>query len=155
MPKEKFMDRLRTYGMSIKVPLTGLVIAVAILPLFLQAAVMLGSFNQGQLDARTIEIQNQCVILSNKMTRSGYMTAEKKNATGLDSQMQAIADVYNGRIVIVNTNFRVVTDTFNLATGKYYSALKGRTAAIITRICSIWPRPYPYMTRPMKRILTE
>ena len=51
MPKEKFMDRLRTYGMSIKVPLTGLVIAVAILPLFLQAAVMLGSFNQGQLDA--------------------------------------------------------------------------------------------------------
>lgn len=41
MPKEKFMDRLRTYGMSIKVPLTGLVIAVAILPLFLQAAVML------------------------------------------------------------------------------------------------------------------
>ena len=120
MPKEKFMDRLRTYGMSIKVPLTGLVIAVAILPLFLQAAVMLGSFNQGQLDARTIEIQNQCVILSNKMTRSGYMTAEKKNATGLDSQMQAIADVYNGRIVIVNTNFRVVTDTFNLATGKYY-----------------------------------
>ena len=161
MPKEKFMDRLRTYGMSIKVPLTGLVIAVAILPLFLQAAVMLGSFNQGQLDARTIEIQNQCVILSNKMTRSGYMTAEKKNATGLDSQMQAIADVYNGRIVIVNTNFRVVTDTFNLATGKYYiseeviSALKERTAAIITRICSIWPRPYPYMTRPMKRILTE
>ena len=67
MPKEKFMDRLRTYGMSIKVPLTGLVIAVAILPLFLQAAVMLGSFNQGQLDARTIEIQNQCVILSNKV----------------------------------------------------------------------------------------
>ena len=93
MPKEKFMDRLRTYGRSIMVPLTGLVIAVAILPLFLQAAVMLGSFNQGQLDARTIEIQNQCVILSNKMTRSGYMTAEKKNATGLDSQMQAIADV--------------------------------------------------------------
>ena len=45
MPKEKFMDRLRTYGMSIKVPLAGLVIAVAILPLFLQAAVMLGSFN--------------------------------------------------------------------------------------------------------------
>lgn len=81
---------------------------------------MLGSFNQGQLDARTIEIQNQCVILSNKMTRSGYMTAEKKNNTALDSQMQAISDVYNGRIVIVNSNFRVITDTFNLSTGKFY-----------------------------------
>ena len=120
MSKENIVKRLRTYGMSIKVPLAALMIAAALIPLFLQAVVMLGSFNQGQLDARTIEIQNQCVILSNKMTRSGYMTAEKKNATGLDSQMQAISDVYNGRIVIVNTNFRVVTDTFNLSTGKYY-----------------------------------
>ena len=34
--------------------------------------------------------------------------------------MQTLSDVYNGRIVIVGSNFRVVTDTFNLATGKYY-----------------------------------
>lgn len=120
MPKVKFMDKIRTYGMSMKVPLAIIMIAAALIPLFLQAVVMLGSFNQGQLDARTIEIQNQCVILINKMTRSGYMTAEKKNNTALDSQMQAISDVYNGRIVIVNSNFRVITDTFNLSTGKFY-----------------------------------
>ena len=120
MPKVKFMDKVRTYGMSMKVPLAIIMIAAALIPLFLQAVVMLGSFNQGQLDARTIEIQNQCVILSNKMTCSGYMTAEKKNNTALDSQMQAISDVYNGRIVIVNSNFRVITDTFNLSTGKFY-----------------------------------
>ena len=120
MPKVKFMDKVRTYGMSMKVPLAIIMISAALIPLFLQAVVMLGSFNQGQLDARTIEIQNQCVILSNKMTRSGYMTAEKKNNTALDSQMQAISDVYNGRIVIVNSNFRVITDTFNLSTGKFY-----------------------------------
>lgn len=120
MPKVKFMDKVRTYGMSMKVPLAIIMIAAALIPLFLQAVVMLGSFNQGQLDARTIEIQNQCVILSNKMTRSGYMTAEKKNNTALDSQMQAISDVYNGRIVIVNSNFRVITDTFNLSTGKFH-----------------------------------
>ena len=120
MPKVKFMDKIRTYGMSMKVPLAIIMISAALIPLFLQAVVMLGSFNQGQLDARTIEIQNQCVILSNKMTRSGYMTAEKKNNTALDSQMQAISDVYNGRIVIVNSNFRVITDTFNLSTGKFY-----------------------------------
>ena len=85
MPKVKFMDKVRTYGMSMKVPLAIIMIAAALIPLFLQAVVMLGSFNQGQLDARTIEIQNQCVILSNKMTRSGYMTAEEKNNTALDS----------------------------------------------------------------------
>lgn len=120
MSRKKIVEKLRTYGMSMKVPMAAIIIAGALIPLFLQTVVMLGSFNQSQLDARTIEIQNQCLILSNRMTRSGYMTAEKKNNAGLDSQMQAISDVYNGRIVVVGGNFRVITDTFNLSTGKFY-----------------------------------
>ena len=120
MSEKKFVKKLRTFGMSMKVPLTAIIIGAALIPLFLEAGIMLGTFRQSQLDARFIEIQNQCVILSNKMTRSGYMTAEKKNNASLDSQMQTLSDVYNGRIVIVGSNFRVMTDTFNLATGKYY-----------------------------------
>ena len=120
MSEKKFVKKLRTFGMSMKVPLAAVIIGAALIPLFLEAGIMLGTFRQSQLDARFIEIQNQCVILSNKMTRSGYMTAEKKNNASLDSQMQTLSDVYNGRIVIVGSNFRVVTDTFNLATGKYY-----------------------------------
>ena len=120
MSEKKFVKKLRTFGMSMKVPLTAIIIGAALIPLFLEAGIMLGTFRQSQLDARFIEIQNQCVILSNKMTRSGYMTAEKKINASLDSQMQTLSDVYNGRIVIVGSNFRVVTDTFNLATGKYY-----------------------------------
>ena len=118
MSEKKFVKKLRTFGMSMKVPLTAIIIGAALIPLFLEAGIMLGTFRQSQLDARFIEIQNQCVILSNKMTRSGYMTAEKKNNASLDSQMQTLSDVYNGRIVIVGSNFRVVTDTFNLATAE-------------------------------------
>ena len=79
MSEKKFVKKLRTFGMSMKVPLTAIIIGAALIPLFLEAGIMLGTFRQSQLDARFIEIQNQCVILSNKMTRSGYMTAEKKN----------------------------------------------------------------------------
>ena len=120
MKQGKLWKKIKAYGLSIRLPLAAIVIVLGVVPLFIQGKVMLGSFQQAQLDARSIEIQNQCVILSNKMTRSGYMTAEKKNNTALDSQMQAISDVYNGRIVIVNSNFRVITDTFNLSTGKFY-----------------------------------
>ena len=38
----------------------------------------------------------------------------------LDTRMQTIADIYNGRIVIVNSSFKIMKDTFNLAAGKYY-----------------------------------
>lgn len=120
MSDKKWMARLRAYGMSMKVPMILIMIALSVIPLAIQSGIMLGSFNQGQLDARTIEIQNQCVVLSNKMTRSGYMTADKKVNAPLDNQMQAISEVLNGRIVIVNSSFKVMTDTFNLATGKFY-----------------------------------
>lgn len=86
MSEKKFVKKLRTFGMSMKVPLAAVIIGAALIPLFLEAGIMLGTFRQSQLDARFIEIQNQCVILSNKMTRSGYMTAEKKNNASLDSR---------------------------------------------------------------------
>lgn len=120
MEDNRWISFLRGRGISMKVPMVLIMIALAVLPLVIQSGIMLGSFNQGQLDGRSIEIQNQCVVLSNKMTRSGYMAADKKNNVGLDNQMQAISEVYNGRIVVVNSNFKVITDTFNLATGKFY-----------------------------------
>ena len=120
MEKEKWYEKLKAQGQSITVPMTLLMIAVAVIPLLLQTWILIGSFKQNQIEARGIEIQNQCVILSNRMTRSGYMTADKANNVSLDAQMQTIADLYNGRIVIVNSSYKIMTDTFNLSTGKYY-----------------------------------
>ncbi|MBS6955952.1 MAG: HAMP domain-containing protein [Enterocloster asparagiformis] len=120
MKKSKFLEKIKAYGLSIRLPLAAIVIALGVVPLFIQGKVMLGSFQQAQLDARSIEIQNQCVILSNKMTRLGYMAAEGKDNGQIETQMQAIADIFNGRVVLVNRNFRVVKDTFNLAGGKFY-----------------------------------
>ena len=120
MNKEKWYEKLKTRGRSITVPMTLLMIAVAVIPLLLQTWILIGSFKQNQIEARGIEIQNQCVILSNRMTRSGYLTADKTNNVSLDAQMQTIADLYNGRIVIVNSSYKIMTDTFNLSTGKYY-----------------------------------
>ena len=114
------LKELGARGISMKLPMAAVMIVIAVVPMILQAIIMLGSFKQTQLDARSIEIQNQCSILSSRMTRSGYMTAEKKNNAVLDSQMQVMSDLYNGRIVLVNSGYRIIADTFNLATGKYY-----------------------------------
>ena len=126
MNKEKWYEKLKTRGQSITVPMTLLMIAVAVIPLLLQTWILIGSFKQNQIEARGIEIQNQCVILSNRMTRSGYLTADKTNNVSLDAQMQTIADLYNGRIVIVNSSYKIMTDTFNLSTGKYYISESNR-----------------------------
>lgn len=132
-------------------------IAVAVIPLLLQTWILIGSFKQNQIEARSIEIQNQCVILSNRMTRSGYMTADKANNVSLDAQMQTIADLYNGRIVIVNSSYKIMTDTFNLSTGniiypkKLSAVLKGKAAAALIKRVDIFTRLSLFMIRQMRK----
>ena len=54
MSEKKFVKKLRTFGMSMKVPLAAVIIGAALIPLFLEAGIMLGTFRQSQLDARFI-----------------------------------------------------------------------------------------------------
>ena len=102
------------------IPMVILMILTALVPMLLQAMISRRAFNQTQLEAKGIEIQNRCLILSSRLMRSGYMTSDKGNTMELDTRMQTIADIYNGRIVIVNSSFKIIKDTFNLAAGKYY-----------------------------------
>lgn len=120
MEKKKWLERFKLRGKSVMIPMALLMILTALVPMLLQAMISRGAFNQTQLEARGIEIQNQCLILSNRLMRSGYMTSDKGNTMELDARMQTIADIYNGRIVIVNSSFKIIKDTFNLAAGKYY-----------------------------------
>ena len=120
MKKKKWLERFKLRGKSVMIPMVILMILTALVPMLLQAMISRRAFNQTQLEAKGIEIQNQCLILSSRLMRSGYMTSDKGNTMELDTRMQTIADIYNGRIVIVNSSFKIMNDTFNLAAGKYY-----------------------------------
>ncbi len=120
MEKHKLIAKILPHGMSIRPLLALLVIGSVMVSLVLQSGILLRAVSRTQTESRSIELQNQCTILSSKITRTGYMAGDKKINADLDSQIQAISELFNGRIVIVNSNFRIVTDTFNLSLGKYY-----------------------------------
>ncbi|PNV60317.1 two-component sensor histidine kinase [Clostridium sp. chh4-2] len=107
------------HQISMKIPLVILILLAGFLPMLLQGKVLIGSFRQNQIDDRIIEVQNQCLILSNKMTRGGYMASGAGDEL-LDGEMDTVADIFNGRIIIVDKNFRVIKDTFGLANQKMY-----------------------------------
>ena len=67
-----------------------------------------------------VEVQNQCQILSSKIARTGYLSGEDKSS--LNSEIETIADVYNGRIVVVNQDFKIVQDTFHIAESRLHIA---------------------------------
>ncbi len=55
------------------------------------------------------------------MSRVGYMNEDSRDQT-VDVELDTIADIFNGRIVVVNRNFKVIKDTFRLAEGRTHVA---------------------------------
>ncbi len=107
------------YPASMKLPLVLFALLVGILPMFIQSRAMRQSFKQTQIDGRVIEVQNQCLITSDRLTRAGYLSADTRDAL-LDKELDTIADIFNGMIVIVDQNFRIIKDTFKLLEGRFH-----------------------------------
>ena len=102
---------------SMKIPLFLLFLIIGFLPVFIQSKFMNQSFSQTQIDGRMIEVQNQCLITGDRLTRAGYLLKENHDPL-IDKELDTIADIFNGRIVVVDQNFRIVKDTFGLADGR-------------------------------------
>lgn len=111
---------LKKRVVSLKVPITLCLVLFGIIPMFLCTQTILSSVKQTQIDERMVEVQNQCQILSSKIARTGYLSGEDKGS--LNSEIETIADVYNGRIVVVNQDFKIVQDTFHIAENRMHIA---------------------------------
>lgn len=114
--EQKKWQRLRKmkWIVSFRVPLTILLVLFGMIPMVLCTQMTIGTMRQNQIDARMIEVQNQCQILSSKMTRTRYLWGEDLSGT-LNNEIETMADIYNGRIVVVDRDFRIVQDTFHLS----------------------------------------
>lgn len=105
------------YTISLRLVLVVTLLLAGMIPMLVQGQIFIGTFRQNLIDSRMKEIKNQSTILSNKMARAGYMTTEPRD-TLLDNEMTLKADIFNGRIVIVNRDYRIIRDTFSLSEGK-------------------------------------
>lgn len=119
---KKIREQLRSiyekHTPSIKLPMVVIAIVFCMIPLMIQGRVLSSSSRQAQIDRRIIDVQNQCQILSNRMSRNGYLTNSVVDNGSVDSELSTLADLFNGRILIVNSGFRIVKDTFSLSEGK-------------------------------------
>ncbi|MCI9593346.1 MAG: HAMP domain-containing histidine kinase [Lachnospiraceae bacterium] len=107
----------REKPLSIRIPLALLLFAVGLAPVGMYSRIFLASAEQSQVSSRQVDVQNQCLILSSKMTRAGFISDAVKDAS-FNTEMNVTADLFHGRILIVDRNYRVIKDTFGLVEGK-------------------------------------
>lgn len=91
-------------------------IGVTVSPLFVMRLVVLNNI-EGQLRVRRMnELSNYSLILSNQIVRSGYFKDES-NKDMIHADMSQSATMYNGRILVIDSDYMIVNDTYATLNG--------------------------------------
>ena len=99
------------------------------IPIFLMKYVILENYVTQSVAQKRSMIQGQCQDLVSQISQSGYIHGASSSA--VDRQMKQLANLYNGRVIVVNSNFRIIRDTFGIDSGQIYYF--GRSAGIVSR----------------------
>lgn len=89
---------------------------IGIIPVGIAANVFLETYYERAIAVRTTDVQNQCKIISNQIVSSDYLTSNKSDA--ISGELSLISSLYDGRIMIIDQDLRVVTDTYNMEASK-------------------------------------
>jgi signal transduction histidine kinase len=66
---------------------------------------------------RTAIVKNQCIMLANQLASVDYLN-NPTNAI-VNARIDMITSIYGGRILIVDEDYKIIKDTFDLDKGKY------------------------------------
>ena len=90
-------------------------ILMALIPSLIVSTSILASYETRALDIRESEVLSQAKIVANQIAVSSYMIKEgTSNNDTLVSQFTMLTTIYDGRVLIVDGNLKIVYDTFNL-----------------------------------------
>ena len=81
-------------------------------PIFLMKYVILENYVTQTVSQKRSMIQSQCQQLVDQISQSGYVHGTESKQ--VDKQMRQLANLYNGRLIVVNSNFRIIRDTFEI-----------------------------------------
>lgn len=75
------------------------------------------TYERKMTDQRKTFISKQVTILINNLNSGGYFTSGSN--MNMENQISQLASAFDGRIQVLNAQYRVLTDTFQINQGKY------------------------------------
>lgn len=112
----KSKKKLRNFFKSLRFRLVIAFIIFGILPMIALQIGMLRGYESRAVSKRSIDILNQAKILSDQIANNGYL--EDVTNESINSRLELICNIYDGRILVVDNTFHIIKDTYDLDTSK-------------------------------------
>ena len=93
-----------------------LLAVIGIIPCMIVGRGIIGNYEKRAASMRTAEIQNQSTMLGGRLGKSGYLNGVPSES--LDAELSQLADIYSGRILLIDDEFRVIKDTYEMEEGR-------------------------------------
>lgn len=101
---------------SLKFRLFLIIAVIGILPSIVLRTGILVTYENRAVSNRSIDVSSQTKILANQVVTYNYMADLSQEI--INAQLELITNIYDGRIMIINSHFQIVKDTYGLDTGK-------------------------------------
>ena len=102
---------------SLRFRILVILIIIGIVPSIIVEKGIVNSYEDRAVSNRQLNVKNQCDILVNQLAKENYL--QDPSSEGINSELTMLSNVYSGRILIVNQDFQIIKDTYDLDKGKY------------------------------------
>lgn len=106
----KFVSFLR----SLKFRLILLITLIVVVPGSSLCAIILNAYENRAISIRESEISSQAMILANQIATSENMLVNGEVNDVVRTQLNTITNIYSGRVLVVNENYMIIMDTYNM-----------------------------------------
>ncbi|HJC63370.1 MAG TPA: ATP-binding protein [Candidatus Blautia merdavium] len=107
----------KSFFKSLKFRIMIILFIIGIIPCLIVKNVIVSSYENRAVSLRYYNVRNQCDILGNQLMKENYLTNQASEV--INGEMTILASIYNGRILVINRNGKIVKDTYDIDEGKY------------------------------------
>lgn len=112
---KKLRDKFKFFR-SIRLQLIVLMILAGMLPVVIVCIMLSSTYRTQAISQKVDEMTTYGNIISNYVLTSSYL--ETKDSADVDNEVEQVSDVYQGRIIIVDNNLKILKDSYGLEEGK-------------------------------------
>ena len=112
MPEKKKPSFLKSLRFRILI----ILVILGIVPSVIVAHVMVAAYESKAVAVRKQTVEKQCDILCNLLIKENYMNDSSSQT--VNSKLELLSNIYGGRILIVDRDFRIIKDTYGVDEGK-------------------------------------
>ncbi|MCI8801486.1 sensor histidine kinase [Acetatifactor muris] len=101
-----------------------IVLAAGFIPSVIVRYGIMNNYEERSVQQRIYTVQNQLMIVGNHLISNNYFNTKPEGYSSsvsrevIDAELEMISNLYEGRVMIIDSSLKVVKDTYGISTGK-------------------------------------